>query len=236
MTYEVRVARTHMHGRPIRYVYRRSGGVRCTALLIFLHGFGVGGRVSGVAKYGPLQTQSCCPISMTIVCPICRGFCWWDMRSLFAFFDEIVAEHSLSSRDVCIAGMSMGAYVIWRMLAARPVTFGAIVIVSGSPRRILSSFGIIRVPSIDVRKLKNVCTPIWVVHGKLDIVAPVSDVKHAFTQLSSADNNLIIHSKLGHTGTMRIAFCDNKLYQWIVNVLSHRRNEAEAHRRPVERW
>ena len=209
----MRLARTHMHGRRIRYVFRGQTARANPALIIFLHGFGEGGSISNGLKYGPLQSDSLCPTHFTVVSPICRRFHWWNVNDLLHFVDEIAREHAVSWQRICIAGMSMGAYAVWRILTIHPRSFGAALIVSGGPKRILSTFGILHA-SINPAKLNDVRTPVYSMQGKYDIVASVHDTLNAHSRLKG-DNHLIIYERLGHTGVMRIAFCNHHVFEWI---------------------
>ena len=214
-TIDVRTARTVMHGRPMRYVYRPGAASR-SPVLVVLHGFGEGGDSRKAVKYGPLAARACCPEQWCVVAPICRRFHWWCVKALFAFLDELAQTYGVPLSRVCIVGVSMGAYVIWRMLAMRPTDLGAAVIVSGSPRRILSTFGVLQAQGFDARLLRAIKTPVWVAHGSLDLVAPCRDALRAFGMLEqSPHKHARLYAWVGHTGAMSKAFREPELYAWI---------------------
>jgi pimeloyl-ACP methyl ester carboxylesterase len=220
MEYCIKVARTLLHGQKIRYVLKGASVPKPDAIIIFLHGFGEGGSVEKAVKYGPMQpTAAPCPRNITIVTPICRRFYWWRADSLWRFIKEIVDDHSVSLHRICLVGMSMGGYVIWKMLANRPNMLGAAVIVSGSPTRILSSFGVFHATHIDWSTLIQIETPVYSIHGKYDFVASVHDTIRIHSHLQNPDSRVTLYSKMGHTGTMRVAFCDPMVFKWILKQM-----------------
>jgi predicted peptidase len=118
-------------------------------------------------------------------------------------------------------GVSMGAYAIWRLITLRPQSYGAIVVVSGCPRRISSSFGILRAKSLDQSLLKCVDMPVWIFHGRLDIVAPCDDaIRSAKYLIAAKDVQIVVFKRYGHVGAMRMAFKTRDLYVWIDEQLT----------------
>ena len=159
-----------------------------------------------------------CPHNISVVTPICRRFCWWRVDNLLEFINEIAEDNNVSLHRICLVGMSMGGYVIWKILANHPNAFGAAVIISGGPRRVLSSFGVLRASVVDERTLKRITTPIYSIHGKYDIVASVHDTLRIHSQLRNPENRVTLYN-IGHTGTMRVAFCDPVIFKWVLKQM-----------------
>jgi pimeloyl-ACP methyl ester carboxylesterase len=218
-------AQARMHGKPTQYMYRKGTS---RSLLVFLHGFGEGGRVRGTCKYGPLARGSTCPPEIHVVVPICRRLQWWKAREVLAFIDEVAALYR--AIDVSVAGGSMGGFAVWKVLSMRPHFFSSAIVVSASLGRIAGLMGVLNSKAVDPRLLCNVTTPVWVLHGKLDMLTSCEDAQDAYCRLlSSQDRRMTCYARTGHSGALRKAFQEENLYAWVLQSGCH------EHRRPTPR-
>ena len=126
-------------------------------LLLFLHGAGESGHdLNKVKIHGPpklIEAGKSYP--MIVVSPHAPRM-GWDVPTLNALLDEIVATHKVDKDRIYVSGLSMGGFGTWSLAAAHPDKFAAIVPIcgGGDPH--------------DAAKLKNL--PIWVFHGAKDNV------------------------------------------------------------------
>ncbi len=130
-------------------------------LLLFLHGAGESGHdLNKVKIHGPPKLiEAGKSFPMIVVSPQAPRM-GWDVPTLNALLDEIVATHKVDKDRIYVSGLSMGGFGTWALAAAYPDKFAAIMPICGGGN-----------PD-DAAKLKHLS--IWVFHGAKDNVVPPS--------------------------------------------------------------
>ena len=128
-------------------------------LVLFLHGAGESGHdLNKVKIHGPPKLiEAGKSFPMIVVSPQSPRM-GWDVPTLNALLDEIVASHKVDKDRIYVTGLSMGGFGTWALAAAHPDKFAAIMPIcgGGDPH--------------DAAKLKHLA--IWVFHGAKDSVVP----------------------------------------------------------------
>ena len=197
-----------MYGRNIRYICKQGDDTR--NVLIFFHGMGESGS-KRVKKHGPLAKKSSpfWNIKWTIVYPMCPWMQWWDPRSIKEWIDEMPFE------NVHIAGVSMGAYLVWSLISLFPTFFKTAIPVSGgaNPLKRMVAF---KWEHIKVHNLTQCTCRVWAFHGSWDMVVPVSESIKLIKLIPNS--KITIYNRVGHQKTMRLAFSDPNIIEWITEV------------------
>jgi predicted peptidase len=178
-------------------------------LILFLHGAGErGDDLSKVKKHGPpkiVETKKDFPfIVVSPQAPLRGG---WQNKSLLALLDEIEGKYKVDKDRVYLTGLSMGGYGTWRLAAAAPERFAAIVPIcgGGDPK--------------SAEKLKGL--PIWVFHGAKDNAVPLKRSEDMVKALKDAGHEVkfTIYPNAGHDSWTE-TYNNPELYKWL---LSHKR-------------
>lgn len=115
----------------------------------------------------------------------------------------------------------MGGFIVWRMISMRPSFFRSAVIVSGGPEHITGFMGVLRTNAVDHALLERVTTPVWVMHGNMDLLTSRRVARRAYTRLvMSQPRRATFYAYTGHVGAMKRAFRDVELYKWIEDPFS----------------
>jgi predicted peptidase len=188
-------------------------------LLIFLHGSGECGHdLSKVAGHGPARVIDRMPDwPFVLVSPQSPSeLDWWDVDSLNAVLDDVLAKYDVDPDRVYLTGLSMGGYAVWDWAVHAPQRFAAIAPISGEPNTDLA----------DV--IARAKLPVWAFHGAKDKeVWPHEDQKMVeLIRQKGGDARLTLYDDAGHDAWTR-AYADAELYRWL---LSHRLSERRGTR------
>src|SRR5216683_2915815 len=128
-------------------------------LVLFLHGAGESGQdLNKVKVHGPPKlVEHGKEFPFIVVSPQAPRM-GWDVQTLNALLDDVVASHRVDKDRIYVTGLSMGGFGTWSLAAAYPDRFAALVPICGGGN------------TADAMKLKNI--PIWVFHGAKDNVVP----------------------------------------------------------------
>src|ERR1700756_5414953 len=101
-------------------------------LLLFLHGAGESGHdLNKVKIHGPPKLiEAGKSFPMIVVSPQAPRM-GWDVPTLNALLDDIVATHKVDRDRVYVTGLSMGGFGTWALAAAYPDKFAAIMPICG---------------------------------------------------------------------------------------------------------
>jgi predicted peptidase len=174
-------------------------------LLVFLHGAGeTGTNLAKVKVHGPpkiVETKKDFPF--IVVSPQAPRF-GWDVTTLNALLDDILAKYKVDKDRVYLTGLSMGGFGTWTWAAAHPGRFAAIVPICGGGD-----------PST-AKKLKDL--PIWVFHGAKDRVVPVARSRAMVKAVKDAggDPKLTIYPDAGHDSWTE-TYNNPELYKWLLS-------------------
>jgi predicted peptidase len=185
-------------------------------LMVFLHGSGESGSdLEKVKVHGPpkLIAQGK-EFPFIVVSPQApagprRG---WDVETLNALLDEILAKYPVDPDRVYLTGLSMGGYGTWAWATANPERFAAIAPICGG--------GLAR---MSARRLRDL--PVWVFHGAKDPTVPLSESEQMVEALKRAGATQVkftIYPDLQHD-SWTVTYDNPELYTWL---LSHKRTPA----------
>ena len=131
----------------------------------------------------------------------------WKPEPLVQLVDHVVAKMNIDPDRVYVTGLSMGGYGTYRLVAAHPERFAAIVAICGGGESEMAG------------PLSRV--PIWAFHGAKDTVVPlaigqkmVDDIKQA-----GGDVKFTVYPDVGHDSWKR-AYANQEIYDWL---LAHKR-------------
>lgn len=185
-------------------------------LVLFLHGAGErGSHVEQVAAHGiPGEIERGKNFPFVAVSPQCpAGQTWSELTPVLGgLLDELVDSYKVDERRVYLTGLSMGAFGAWKLAAAAPNRFAALVPVCGGG------------DPATAPALRNL--PTWAFHGESDDVVPVGKTQAMVDALIAlgAPIKLTLYPGVGHDSWTR-TYENPELYDWI---LGQRRGSADA--------
>ena len=127
-----------------------------------------------------------------------------DGRRALAIFDQVESEYSVDKEREILTGWSMGGYGVWKLGAAQPDRWDALVPLAGGGDPALAE--------------KLVDVPIWAFHGARDRVVPPSESrrmidalrraggKARYTELAEEDHNV-----------WKTVYASDELYRWTIH-------------------
>ena len=187
-------------------------------LIMFLHGSGESGSdVNKVKTHGPpklIAQNADSPVKQFIVvspqCPAARQ--GWNVFSLNALLDDVLAKYSVDQDRVYLTGLSMGGFGTWEWASRNSDRFAAIAPMCGGGN------------PANVRRLATL--PIWVFHGDADPTVPVknSDDMVEALKKANADVKYTRYPGVGHDCWTR-SYNNSELFEW---MLTHKRGEPRA--------
>ena len=151
--------------------YEKEG--KAWPLVLFLHGAGESGQdLNKVKVHGPPKlVEAGKEFPCIIVSPQAPRM-GWDVPTLNALLDDLVATLKVDKDRIYVTGLSMGGFGTWALAAAHPDRFAALVPICGGGN-----------PE-EAKKLKNI--PNWVFHGAKDRVVPPNRSEAMVKALQSA--------------------------------------------------
>ena len=182
-------------------------------LILFLHGAGESGdnvekvKATGLPKL--LETKTDMPF--VVVSPQSpRG--GWNVDSLSALLDDVIAKYKVDVDRVYLTGLSMGGFGTWELGTAHPERFAAIAPIcgGGSPSR--------------AGRLKGV--PVWAFHGAKDNVVPIARTEAMIKAMKEAgmEPKFTIYPEAKHDSWTE-TYNNPELYKWF---LEHKRTKPET--------
>jgi predicted peptidase len=180
-------------------------------LIIFLHGSGErGDSVDLVRVHGPWHfAADNDDFPFMILAPQCKEGESWEPVKLDLLLDEIIANYPVDTSRIYLTGLSRGGFGAWDWVLYRPDRFAAIAPICGA-----SNYHV-----LVANKLQEI--PVWVFHGALDDVIPVSFSAELVKELRSlgAEVNFTVYPFAGHDSWTE-TYMNPELYKWF---LSHRK-------------
>lgn len=186
-------------------------------LLIFLHGAGErGSDIEKVKVHGPPKiAEREGGLPFIVVSPQCPSGSWWDIETLNALLDEVMAERAVDPSRVYLTGLSMGGFGSWAWAAQSPERFAAAAPICGGGEPRSTRRGGTEKRSARAR------LPIWNFHGAQDtVVRPEQseEMVEAWKQLG-ANVKYTVYPDAGHD-SWTVTYDNPELYEWF---LSHER-------------
>jgi predicted peptidase len=176
-------------------------------LVLFLHGSGERGTdLELVKRNGPPKlVEQGKQYPFILVSPQCsESDEEWPTDMLNALLDQIEATYSVDRTREYVTGLSMGGQATWKLAAAYPERFAAIIPICGGghPR--------------SACMLKNV--PIWVFHGKKDPVVPIEDNEIMVNAVKNCGGNVkfTVYPDAGHDAWTE-TYNNPDVYEWMLS-------------------
>lgn len=145
--------------------YDAKNKEKAAPLLIFLHGIGErGNNAEKVKAHGPPKLlddpKTAKDWPFITVSPQCPDGKYWSPAQLLLLVEHIEKEYNVDKNRIYVTGLSMGGFGTWMLAAEAPEKFAAAAPICGGG-------------NIENAK-KLVDLPIWVFHGEVDGVVPVT--------------------------------------------------------------
>jgi predicted peptidase len=174
-------------------------------LVLFLHGAGESGQdLNKVKVHGPPKlVEAGKEFPCIIVSPQAPRM-GWDVATLNAMLDDVVANHKVDKDRIYVTGLSMGGFGTWALAAAHPDRFAALVPICGGGN------------PADAKKLKNI--PIWVFHGAKDNVVPPGRSEAMVKALESAgaaNVKFTLYPEAGHDSWTE-TYNNPEMWDWLL--------------------
>lgn len=192
-------------------------------LILWLHGVGErGDDLELVKKWSLARFVDTGEVELPayLVAPQCPADVRWSgtIPLLSALLDDLLAQYPIDTTRVYLTGFSMGSRGTWRWAVEQPERFAALMPVSGSGAHPTDN-----VSEADLAVLKTI--PIWMVHGAVDTVAPVSGADWTFATLLAlgASVGYTRYPDADHGQASDRAFRDKTILSWLV---AQKRSEA----------
>jgi predicted peptidase len=185
-------------------------------LLLFLHGVGErGDQPARVATHGiPALIERGRNLPFITVSPQCPSDRTWDelIDGLLDLVQNLVSTLRVDPARIYLTGISMGAFAAWKLAAAAPHRFAALVPICGGGDESWA-------PALTH-------LPTWVFHGAQDSIVPAESSLRMVRALQAvnAPVTLTVYEDLPHECWDR-AYQTTALYQWLLS----QRNRSHAH-------
>lgn len=179
-------------------------------MMLFLHGAGeCGDDLDRVKAHGPPKiVEKENDFDFVVLSPQCcpgRDASYgWEPEPLIQLVDHALKTYRVDSDRVYVTGISMGGYGTWRLAAAYPDRFAAIVPICGG--------GDVR----DAERLKSM--PIWTFHGEQDDIVPISETERMVRAIQAADGEpkFTVYPDVGHD-SWTVTYETWDVYGWMLS-------------------
>ncbi len=175
-------------------------------LLLFLHGRGESGEVLELVKRNgpPMMIERGDPFPFIVVSPQCPDDQRWETRIevLGMLLDRMVERYRVDTSRIYVTGLSMGGQGTWDLAFAYPDRFAAIVPICGRTRPEKASL------------IKDL--PVWVFHGALDDVIPLSESENMVNALKALGSpvKFTVYPEANHDSWTE-AYESEELWEWL---------------------
>jgi len=174
-------------------------------ILIFLHGKSLSGTdLNRVRRYGVLRAMDKGRIIPAIVVApqLAKGS--WNPDKVLEVLEYVKKNYNVDESRIYVCGMSLGGYGTLHFAGKYPEKITAAVAICGG--------GNVK----DACKLATI--PLWIQHGNVDYIVPMSESKKIVEAIKKCDENanvtLTIIKGGNHSNVERL-FHENAIYDWI---------------------
>ena len=195
-------------------------------LLLYLHGAGSNksSDIQRIGNKGPLHwVSNGNSLQFVIVAPHAEDGQKWRTRDLMAFLNHIGEILKINMKQVCITGVSMGAYGVWSLLLEYPSHFVAAAPIAGAA----STTSIAMAPKFGSEGAALRQLNVWAVHGAEDTDVPLAEVEKTFLSLQRigcTNTKLTIHPNAAHD-VWTCTYNDPTFYEWLDKCVYHKLHE-----------
>lgn len=204
-----------LNGMPYRIMYpRKYDRTKSYPLVVFLHGIGERGNDNqkqlqwGASLFKSDSVSKEYPAF--VIFPQCPADAYWtapqSMQRVMAIIDYVNDTEHIDDNRIYLAGLSMGAFGTYAMIAAYPNTFAAAVAISGDG---------------DVSKASVMSKTKWSIFGgKKDMVVTSDRSQKMADALSraGADVRIKIYESADHVGSWVNAFKEPDFCAWLFSI------------------
>ena len=173
-------------------------------LMLFLHGAGESGtNLDKLKVLGPPKIVESKPDFPFVLVSPQTSREGWNPDTLNALLDDVLRKYRVDKDRVYLTGASMGGSGTWRLAAAHPERFAAIVPICG------------RGDPAEAKQLARL--PIWVFHGAKDPVVRIASEKTMVEAIQAAGGNVkfTIYTDAGHDAWTE-TYNNPELYEWLL--------------------
>ena len=201
-----------------RYLLREPAGRgpdERAPLLLFLHGSGErGADLEQVKLWSPFAyLDAGHALPAYVVAPQCPlDLRWHDaLNDLDRLLDGLLREYPIDPDCVLLTGFSMGGFGAWRWAQRRPERFAALMPIGGNGFDV-RDYNVSR----DLSAFRSL--PIWLIHGALDPVIPVSGADEMAGALAAAGIpfGYTRYPHAAHIEAAALAYADPAHYDWLL--------------------
>jgi predicted peptidase len=180
-------------------------------LILFLHGSGErGDDLNLVKRHGPPKLVEEEPerFPFIVVSPQCPAGAVWDLDTLTALLDEVLAQFAVDENRVYLTGLSMGGHATFALGIREHERFAAIAPICGSGNPIWV-------------KPEHRRVAAWVFHGAKDQVIRLSESEKMVRALEQvgAEVRFTVYPEADHDAWTE-TYANPALYEWF---LQHKR-------------
>ncbi len=193
-------------------------------LLMHLHGVGErGDNLSKLKRDGlPLIVEKDNSFPFILVSPQCPEGMVWEVESLNALLSEVIGKYRVDPDRIYLTGSSMGGSGAWKLAAAHPDRFAAVIPICGKG------------DPATAERFKDL--PVWAFHGKKDHTVPLSTSQEMVAAIQAIGGNakLTIYSNVGHESWMQ-TYENREVFDWLLTkIRSHASTAAGNMARSLE--
>lgn len=174
-------------------------------VLIFLHGKSLSGtNLNRVRKYGVLQAMDKGRnISAIVVAPqLAKGS--WNPDKVLEVLEYVKKNHNVDESRIYVCGMSLGGYGTLHFAGKYADKITAAVAICGGGN------------VSDGCKLATI--PLWIQHGDVDYIVPMSESKKVVEAIKKCDENADVTLTIikgGNHGNVERLFHEDGMYDWL---------------------
>jgi predicted peptidase len=197
-------------------------------VILFLHGAGErgdDGLIQTDVGIGRAIRRLIARFPAVVVFPQCKKDLNWDLpvmqrRALIAL-EQSIQEFNGDTDRLYLTGISLGGYGTWILAATNPGKFAAIVPIAGGviPPPLIPELPPNPDPdpyAIVARRMGQ--TPVWIFHGALDPVVPVSEARKMYAALQAAGGNVrYTEYPFALHNSWDRAYAEADLMTWLLN-------------------
>jgi predicted peptidase len=187
-------------------LWLHGGGSRGDNLKLLLgygdkHGLEFFARSDNQSKYPSIVVAPQCPLNKLWGNPDSEKPTN-EMRLVLEILDKVKTDFSVDSKRIYVAGMSLGGFGTWDIIARRPDVFAAAVPICGGGN-----------PS---RASLMIKTAIWAFHGDQDELVNVNESRRMVSAVKDAGGQpkYSEYKGVGHTSWVQ-AFAEPELLAWL---------------------
>ena len=181
-----------------------GSGDEAWPLILFLHGSGEQGReIERVRVHGPWEYVAEAELPVIIAAPQ-TPWGGWKAEHLGAFLDTVRARYRVDAKRIYLTGLSMGGKGAYRLAAAQPETFAAVVVICGRSE-----------PEEQAKALAGL--PVWIFHGDRDSIVPIEESEQQVAAIRAAggEPRYTVYEGVNHISWTQ-TYNDPELYAWLL--------------------